>query len=117
MTPTHSEINRSLVGLCALVCLGAALALWLFYREHYAAMYAFLRVGVVLAALWFALPVLRTTRFLDRLTPLIIGGMVLLAIFQKRFVVLAPLAAALAVLTLVLRPRPKQRPNSAARRS
>ena len=95
-----------------MACIVGSLAMRLFSTEHEAVYAALMRVGLVMGAMWVALPAFADSVFFEKLTPLIAGGMVLLAVFQKRFVVLVPLLAVILVFGVILRPRPKQRPRS-----
>lgn len=107
-----ADINRPLVGIVAVTCIVVSLAMRLMSVEHEAVYAALMRVGLVMGALWVALPALGDSSFFEKLTPLIAVGMILLAVLQKRFLVLMPLLAVILVIGVVLRPRPKERPRT-----
>lgn len=108
------SVNRKLVGLCAALCLGGAGFLW--YRwspggtgriaaeQGTALLAALTRVGLVLAALWIALPPTGQVDISPRVLVVGFAALVGVALRPKFFI---PLLLALAVLAFLLRPRKK----------
>jgi len=109
-------INRTLVGCLSLGCLAAALAIALFSRSSSNDMWqgAFLKVGVVLGALWVALPNWSADRpFATASLWHVMGvllGLVMLIRLRIPLQLLVPLALVTAFAIRVLRPKPKTRP-------
>lgn len=121
MSETNIPVNRTLVGILALACFAAALAILAIYgvegESWYLWLSGFVRVGLLLSAFWLALPTRHREAAWANLTPMTLIGMVLaVAAVALRPKVLIPLLILLAVLGLILRPRPKQRPRSRADR-
>ncbi len=103
-------INKPLVGIIGLVCLISSAICFAFFPEQTSAQSATLRVGVVMSALFLALPKSGEHVRWERLTPIFIG-VVLLVVFAKRMIlVILPLLAVIGILQTFLRPRPKERP-------
>ena len=98
-------MQRTAVGLIALVLLASAAACYLFGVESPAYQSAFGRVGVILALLWLALPELVRVRgkFVWGLLAVAVGVVIL----RPK---LAPLVLLFCVVYAVLRPRLKQKP-------
>ena len=106
-------IKRILVGVCALISLAAAGGVWFFTAdpESSGLLSALVRVGIVLGALWLALPA-QAGRFpWERALPLVIGVGLVLALARRASVVLVPIVIVIAVAALILRPKPKRRPG------
>ena len=61
MNGERIQVNRTLVGVLTLCCWTAALAIWLFVPGERFWLGGFVRVGLLMAAFWLALP----TRFRD----------------------------------------------------
>ncbi len=115
MTTQKVAVNRHLVGLLALMCLVAAGIILLGFGNNLQLRQwgsAFLRVGLVLAAFWIALP----TRYRDaawaEVNPLVIPGFVvafLLLAYRPRIGI--PILVVAAVFGFLLRPRRPKRPK------
>lgn len=75
---------------------------------------ACVRVGVVMAALWLALPSIQHENRYARAMGMGLVGVILLGVFLKRVPLRFLIPGALAVmgLGLILRPRPKHRPRN-----
>lgn len=114
MNDTNSRISRTQVGILAALCLAIALGIWAFSPESQAALAAFLRVGIVMSALWFAVPAKGAKLAWDKILPILVGGIVLIALSRKLIIVALPLSIAVGLLIYFLRPRPKQRPGERA---
>lgn len=126
MNDTRITVSRPLVGICALVCLVGAVGVWVFEppptRDANSAadagesasttqwpliQAAFTRVGLVVGALWIALP---TGRRNVEVSPkaFVIGlGAIVGVVVRPRFFL--PLLIVLAVLAKILRPKDKNR--------
>lgn len=106
-------INRWRVGMCALLCLVTAGVLAVLYfqaesdENNFAApLGAFVRVGLVLAALWFALPADRQINLSPKVVLIAFAALVGV-VLRPRYVI--PLLVLLAVLAVVFRPRDRNR--------
>ncbi len=107
------SVNRTLVGVIAVACLCAGLAIGL--MDSFANLWcaAFVRVGLVTGALWIALPSRGRDAAWANISPLTLVVVILGALlFARRPKVFFPLLALFAVLGLFLRPRgrPRSRP-------
>lgn len=109
-TPGKIVVSRPLVGILAVICLGAGIVLQ--FRQSTSALGGpFLRVGILLAALWLALPLKRSSTPSTRVSPAILVALLAGLIFvARRPGALIPALFFLAVLWLLLRPwnRPGQ---------
>lgn len=109
-------VNRPLVGVIACVCALIGAGLWLLAGES-AGLWSgtFVRVGTVMAALWFALPrsgtILNPTLSVWQLGA-VIGTLVLIVRSRLPLRLLIPGAILLAVTLLILRPRNSSRTRS-----
>jgi hypothetical protein len=118
MQSSKRPVNRTLVGFLTLVLLGFAclLSIWPGLFPGAAGLMVAgttARVGVVLAALWLALPAGNRPAAWANLTltsasPLVLAS---LALLRVPFRILVPLAGALLVVGLFLRPKPLPRPE------
>lgn len=111
MNASSLAAKRFLIGLLALVCLAIVAGLWVFSTdpEHSALLAGVTRIGVVLGALWMALPASGEFPRLSRLSPMLVVGAVLFAIFAQRlrwYVI--PLSVAVAIAYAFLKPRVKR---------
>jgi hypothetical protein len=112
MSNSSDLINKPLVGVLALLCLGIALGTWIFSPDQQGVYAAFTRVGAVLAALWMALPKPGEQVRWAKLSPYIVAAAVLMVLTKKLIILAVPLLMVLGFLELMLRPRPKRRPDS-----
>ena len=108
--------RKSMAGILALLCLAVAGALWLLKEnpEQDLATSAFTKVGIVMAALWLALPSRGDASGWDRAFPIGIAVIVLLSVLRVkgRFLLYAiPAAILFAVVATLLRPRSRRRPR------
>ena len=117
MSHEKYPVNRMMVGLVTLVCLGAALALWLFAPQDNSQwrmlQAAFVRVGCVMAAFWVALPTRFRKAAWANVSPTTFAG-ILLALFAAAYRprIVIPILIVLAIVGFFLRPREKKRPKS-----
>jgi Ca2+/Na+ antiporter len=102
-----------LVGVCALLCLFGAAAMWIFTAdpESNLLVSALMRVGVVLGSLWFVLPAKGESIAWDRALPVLVIVLVLAAFLRRAFFYLVPVLLAIGLAVLYLRPKPKRRPG------
>ncbi len=103
-------INKPLVGIIGIVCLISAAVCFAFFPEQSSAKSAFLRIGVVMTALFLALPKPGEHVRWERLAPIIAGSIVVLALGKKMIVVILPLVIVIGILLALFRPRTKPRP-------
>jgi hypothetical protein len=107
-------MQRHLVGGIGLVCVAIWGWLMAVYPDHRVAAGSCIRIGLVLLAIWLALPQLvriRLTLPFWLMTSVIVGGL-LVAVRPKAAIWVVPLAAALAALHFVgwlFKPLPRKR--------
>lgn len=111
MSESITRIGRTQVGIIAATCLGIALGIWTFFPENEALLSAFLRVGILMTALWFAVPAKGAELVWEKILPVLAGGLVLIALAKRLLIVALPLAIAVGVAAYFLRPRHKERPG------
>ncbi len=116
MNPGKNPVNRTLVGLVTLVCLGTALAIWRFAPQDNTQWRllqgAFVRVGCVMAAFWLALPTRFRKAAWANVSPTAFAGILwalFAAAYRPRIVI--PILVVLAIVGFFLRPRGKKRPK------
>lgn len=104
-------INRALVGVIAAVMLISAGTLWYFAGNQNMWTGACLKVGLVVAALWLALPVISRRDNWGKTTwPTLIGGLALLLVLTGKrvdFRIVLPMLFGVAITIMVLRPKSK----------
>ncbi len=125
--PRQIPINRPLVGVIALVCLAAAIGLRIGYsgdtnKELWVT--GFGRAGLVMAALWIALPSGQRKAAWANVSPMtLLGlGLAIFAIAARPAIILRmlPIFGVLGAIAYYLRPRPKakdERPDRTSWRS
>lgn len=113
-------LNRPLVGIIALACLAASA--WLYFNGSFSSDNenfvtgagigaAFFRVGLLMSALWLALPPKGREASWAKVTPGTFVGLLLSVYLVIRMKWLAiPLLIAVATIGVILRPRTKYRP-------
>ena len=111
-------INRPLVGILALVCLGAGATIFFIYRgDESSQMWqaGFTRVGLVMVALWLALPSRKRNAAWANVSWTTFIGLILALFAVARFKwAVIPAVLVIAVVGSVLRPREKRRPGTRA---
>jgi hypothetical protein len=120
MSAQRTQISRPMVGFCALACLvGAGLTFFLSESQNSSGLAAaFLRVGLVMAAFWLALPTKsREAAWAGMSGTTFIG--IFLAIFvvaryPRAIFAVLPILITVAVIGAFLRPRQKDRPRERA---
>jgi hypothetical protein len=112
-SPKTAAVNRTLTGVLAVGCAIAGVAMCAMRGSSDAFGAGLIRAGLILGALWCALPTRSREAAWAGVSPYAVGGVaVALAVFVKNFRVLLPLALALAVAAYVLRPRKSRRPRA-----
>ena len=106
ITETELRRKRALVGALAICCTVVAATLLLLGRSDAFAS-ALLRVGLLLAAFWLALPTRGRPAAWARVSPWTVGLLVLAAVFLQRFRFFLPVLIAGALIGWVVRPRRK----------
>ena len=112
--PQKIAVNRPLVGVISLACLATSGGLyflqgsnpdWDIWRG------AFMRAGLMMGALWFALPTRnRDAAWANVSLPALFGLIALVVVVPSRPRVYVPLLAVVAVIGFFLRPR-RRRPD------
>ena len=107
-------VRKLIVGLISLGCLVTAAALWIFAEdpEKNPATAVTMRLGIMLGALWLALPSRGDSVAWGKALPAILAVIMVLAMIRNwRILVYAiPLAIVVAILAAFIRPRSKPRP-------
>lgn len=106
--PDPDLVNkRTPVGVIAVACLVASGAL-MFWPEHEGVRAAFLRVGLLMAAFWLAMPTKsRPAAWKSLQSPWTLPIIVVTAIFLPRLKYMLPVIAVFAVIAWFARPRRK----------
>ena len=108
-------INRALVGTIAVAMLGGAGVLWPFAGSQNIWIGACLKVGLVMGALWLALPTIsRHGSFGQASWATVIGAIALLLVLTGKnanFRIILPMLVVVGGLIAILRPRSKSRPR------
>ncbi len=120
MSDGKVTLNRPLVGVIALVCVGASVGLWFLgtYSENPSPVMgggagaAFFRVGLLMAALWLALPPKGQEAAWATVTPGTLVGLILaiFAVIRMRWMAI-PLLVGAALIAVFLRPHTRYRPR------
>jgi hypothetical protein len=99
------------VGGIAVVCLAAAVGLWIFAAnpEQNPFLAVVSRVGIVMGALWLALPKQGENVAWGKTATLLIPAIILIAVNGRRLLYLLPVAIVVALALAFLRPRVKGR--------
>lgn len=110
MPGTGLSSKRIAVGLCALLCLLMAAGLWLFTGNPEANQFlsALTRVGIVLAALWLALPEARQSIVWQKAGPILLAAAIVVAVMPKLVRYALPAAVVLSIAAILVRPKPKR---------
>ena len=100
--------KRTPVGVIAIICLAASGAL-LFWPEHEGVQAAFLRVGLLMAAFWLAMPTKsRPAAWKSLQSPWTLPVIVVFAVFLPRLKYMLPVIAIFAIIAWFARPRRKR---------
>jgi regulator of protease activity HflC (stomatin/prohibitin superfamily) len=114
--PSSELVSRPLVGLLAVICVAIAGGVWIVDPERTAVIGAFGRVGLVLVALWFALPTASGPMGWRIAAPLVVMFAIVIGLAKNSrvLVILIPLLLAIGLLATLF--RPKQGPGARPRR-
>ncbi|WP_010588188.1 hypothetical protein [Schlesneria paludicola] len=108
-------INRALIGILSSIMLVSAGALWVFAGSQNMWTGACLKVGIVMAALWLALPTISRRGNLGQASwGAVIGFMALLVILTSKrvdFRIVLPMLIGAAIAIMILRPKSKSGPR------
>lgn len=106
MTATRVPVNRTLVGVLALACLGSAAVIAMVDTWENGASAACLRVGLVLGAFWLALPTKSREAAWANLSPWTLVGCVGLALILYRWpLVFMGLIAMIVSASVLMKPK------------
>ena len=106
-------INRTLVGIIALLCLGSSIALLITQPEEELWSGGFMRVGLLMGAFWLALPTGSRAAAWEGVSPAtLVGGLLALFAIVRFPKAMIPLLIMVAVMGFFLRPRGKKRPRN-----
>jgi hypothetical protein len=111
MTDHQVPVNRTLVGLIALGCLGAAATIGIVDTWENLWCAAFVRVGLLMGAFWLALPTRHREAAWANVSPYTILAALVALFVVARWRSALPIVIVIAVLALVLRPRQRRRPR------
>lgn len=114
MADRNVTLNRTLAGVLALACgvAGVILCAMRGIEDQFAA--GFIRVGIVLAALWCAMPSRDREAAWARVSPwAVVGGILAAVLLVRHLRVLLPIVIVLSIAGYILRPRKHrtQRPS------
>jgi hypothetical protein len=108
--PQPPIISKPMVGLIAAVCLVISGVCFLFYHEQEALQGSTMRVGIVMTALFLVLPKAGEHARWERMLPVVVGVIAMVAFNRKMIFAILPLLVIIGILMTVLRPRDKYRP-------
>ena len=114
-TSQNITINRALVGILASLMLVGAGVLWIFAGSQNMWTGACLKVGLVMGALWLALPTISRRGNLGQASlGAIVGFMAMILILTGKrvdFRIVLPMLIGAGITIMVLRPKSKSRPR------
>lgn len=107
-------VRKLIVGILAIICLTTAAGMWIFAGDPWTnpITSVAMRMGMMLGALWLALPARGENIAWEKGLPIVIAVVVVLAFAKNAKVLLyaVPAAIVLGILAVFLRPRSKRRP-------
>lgn len=103
--PLNPRLQKRLIGVCAGLCLLVALVMQFTFPDQDAIQGSFVRIGLVLAALAWALPRPGERFGWQGLAPLVIAFVVLMAATKKMVLFLVPALIVIGVVLKLTRPR------------
>lgn len=120
MSTQNLPVNRTAVGLIALGCLtlGAGLYFVVSWLPDSSSVVflqgALIRVGLLMGAVWLALPGRHQAAAWANISPRTVVGLLLAVIVTARIQlrILIPVAVVIGVILVLLRPRSKRRPSA-----
>jgi hypothetical protein len=111
MTDHRVPVNRTLVGLIALACLGAAATIGIVDTWENLWCAAFVRVGLLMGAFWLALPSRHRQAAWANVSPYTIVAALAAVFVVARWRSALPIVIVVGILAVVLRPRERRRPR------
>ena len=109
MSNSDSGIRKSTVGAIAIGCLLMAGGIFLFSPAHEAVLAGFWRVGLMMFALWLALPAKGEKFAAASMLPIIVGAAALIALSGRRLLIVLPFLIVIGIAVALLRPRRRRR--------
>ena len=103
-------VNKPLVGVIGFVCLVTSAVCLVYYPEQSSLQGSTMRVGIVMLALFFVLPKRGENARWNRILPVFVGLVGLIAFSKRMILVILPLLLVIGVMLTILRPRDKVRP-------
>jgi len=107
--PPKQGVNKILVGAIALGCLAIAAGLWAIDSDQAGLLAAFWRIGLVMTALWLALPKKGEAFAWERAIPVVVGVIAILGFAKRAPLIIIPIAIVVAIAAVFIRPKPKRR--------
>lgn len=103
--------RRNSIGFVALLCLASAAALFFVVDkpQENGLVAALVRVGIVMAALWLAVPAVGQSAAWSKAAPALIAIAISIAIIGRKLIWLLPIAIVVGIAVAFLRPRIKRR--------
>ena len=101
--------RKLILGVLAIACLVTAVVVYVCYPEQESILSAAIRIGVVLGALWFALPPPGQRVRWGRMAPVLAVAVVLIVVTRTKILVVIPGLVVAGILLALLRPRDKNR--------
>ncbi len=105
MTSPENATQRLIIGVSGAACLVISAAMWFGLPAHDGVRAALMRVGLVMSALWLALPPQGRNVAWTKAVPIIVGLVILIVASRKAFLALLPLVVVVALAALFVRPR------------
>lgn len=109
MAQPPPRLNKPLVGLIAVLCGAGAIAM-LWVPGQAAIQGALSRVGMVMGALWLALPRAGQSVRMERMAGFFVAAVLLIVLSRKLILFILPMALVIGALLMILRPKPTNRP-------
>ncbi len=115
MNDSPLAVRKLIVGVIALICLGTAAGLWIFADEpgKNPVTSVTMRLGIMLGALWLALPRQGENLAWEKCLPAVVAVIVVLSFVRGSWRILIyaiPAAIVVGIAAAFLRPRSKRRP-------
>ncbi|MEW4529618.1 MAG: hypothetical protein ACF8PG_15670 [Maioricimonas sp. JB045] len=110
MSGQQVAVNRTLVGIIAVVCLLAGATIYLMDSYQNVWCGAFVRTGLLMGAFWLALPTGNREAAWANVSPwVLVVAVVVILLLVRRPRVFFPLLIAIGIVAFFLRPRPRRR--------
>ena len=99
--------RKLILGVLAIACGVTAVVVHFCFPDQQAVLSAAIRIGAVLAALWFALPAPGERVRWARIAPMLAVAVVLIVVTRRMILVLIPGLVVVGILLALLRPKNK----------